>query len=204
MKKIFVLLACILGSASANAAFITLLDGMTPSAAQIEVEGTKIGSGFNVNNDIRVLTQFQLSALDETTDDLNGDGLLTVNFGYYVFNGTTIEFIGFDLISDNSILWSDINDWQTTADTNDELTFDSFLNENVPTPLVTEYSAANGVSDYYVFAYIDLEEVIGLNGGLYGVDLVVPAAPPAPVSSPATFGILLLGLAGVSLRRRNK
>lgn len=200
MKKILAFLACALCATSVNAAFISLPDGSTPSAPQVEFEGNRYNGALNINRDIRVLTQFQLSALDRSTDDLNGDGFLTVAFAYFFYDAVSPVFIAWDTISDNSILWDEIEAGQATADSNDELTFDSFFKEVVSGPYDTARKAADGEADYLVLALVEGTFYIGPQ--YWGLDLIDPPPPVSSVSTPATLGLLSLSMFGLLLRRR--
>ena len=208
MKRFFALIACSLVAMSANAAFISLPDGATPSPAQIEIEGSGLGNAggvpiYNVNNAVRLLTQFQLIALDQATDDLNGDGLLTVIFEFYSFNGASAPvFLDFGATLENSVSWADINNAKATADSNDELTFDVFFQESVldVTTLVTD-----GSIQYLVYARgeYDASNTPLLNIGNNFVPFFVANPPPTPtVSSPATIGVFGIAMLGLALRRR--
>lgn len=209
MKRLLAFLACSFVAMTANAAFISLPDGVTPSPAQIELEGSRLGNAggvpiYNVNNAVRVLTQFQLSALDQATDDLNGDGLLTVLFEFYTFDGASRpEFIDFGATLENSVSWANINAAQASADNNDELTFDAFFQESVldVTSLVTD-----GSIQYLVYARgeYDASGTPLLNIGSNFVPFFVANPPPTPtVSSPATVGFFGIAILGLALRRRN-
>lgn len=211
MKRFFALLACSLAAMSANAAFISLPDGVTPSAPQVELEGSRLGNSFgtpiyNVNNPIRVLTQFQLSALDEATDDLNGDGLLTIFFEFYAFDGSSDPvFLDFGATTQNSVTWASINTAKASADNNDELTFDVFFQESVEdvTSLVTDGSImylalARGEYDSTNTALLN----IGADFVPFFVANPPPPTPPPSVSAPATVGIFGVAMLAFAARRR--
>lgn len=200
MKKILAFLAFALCAASANAAFISLPDGSTPSDPQVEFEGNRYNGALNINRDIRVLTQFQLTALDRSTDDLNGDGLLSVKFAYYFYDAAAPVFITWDTISDNSVTWDEIEASQAGADSNDELTFDSFFKEVVSGPYNTARKAADGEADYLVLALV--EDTFFIGPQYWGLDLIDPPPPVSSVSTPATLGLLSLSVFGLLMRRR--
>jgi hypothetical protein len=208
MKRFFALLACSLVAMSTNAAFITLPDGSTPSTPAVELEGSRLGTSsfgvpiFNVNSPIRTLVQFQLTALDQATDDLNGDGLLTIFFEYYAFDGSALTFLDFGDTKENSVEWSYINTAKQAADNNDELTFDVFFQESVldVTSLVTD-----GSIQYLALARgeYDNNGAPLLNVGGYVPFFVANPPPPPSVSAPATFSIFGVAMLGLLVRRRN-
>lgn len=207
MKRFFAFLACSLVAMSANAAFITLPDGSTPSAPASELEGSRLGTSsfgvpiFNVNNPIRTLVQFQLTALDQATDDLNGDGLLTVIFEYYAFDGVDLTFLDFGDTSENSVEWSAINAAKLIADSNDELTFDVFFQESVidVTSLVTD-----GSIQYLALARgeYDTNGAPLLELGGFAPFFVANPPPPPSVPAPATIGLFGIAMFALVGRRR--
>ena len=195
MKKYLIALSTLLFSLSSNAAFITLPDGVTPSTdLSVEIQGTAVNYGFSVEDDVFATVQFQLSALDAVTDDLNQDGLLTVQFGYLDALGT---FLGYDLAG-YSVLWTDITAAQSGASATAELVFSSSFKSVISGPYETSYSLADGFGDYYAFAVLEGQAYIGAEQ-IYAIDLEVPPVePPTPgVPAPAGFGILALGMLGL-------
>jgi len=211
MKKYIAFLACFLASMSANAAFITLPDGVTPSTdLLVEFTGTPVGDGFSSERSVYSNVQFLLSALDESQDDLNSDGFLTINFAYYSYDPVSPTFLGWDTSSANSILWSDIALLQASAAATDELNFSSRFNDVVPGPYTTEYESSQGEFDYLVLALVEngAQDAFYVGGQYWGIDLEIPPPPPAPpgdaVNAPASFGMFAIALAGLALRRRIK
>jgi hypothetical protein len=211
MKKYIAFLACFLASMSANAAFITLPDGVTPSTdLLVEFTGTPVGDGFSSERSVYSNVQFLLSALDESQDDLNSDGFLTINFAYYSYDPVSPTFLGWDTSSANSILWSDIALLQASAAATDELNFSSRFNDVVPGPYTTQYESSQGEFDYLVLALVEngAQNAFYVGGQYWGIDLEIPPPPPTPpgdaVNAPASFGMFAIALAGLALRRRIK
>lgn len=195
MKKYLIALSTLLFSFSSNATFLTLLDGVTPSSdIQVEITGTPVNYGFSVDDDVFATVQFQLIALDEATDDLNQDGVLTVQFGYFDAVG---GYFGYDPAG-YSVSWADITAAQAVATAQQELVFASAFKSFVAGPYETSYSLANDVGDYYAFAVLEGLYYVGVEQ-LYAIDLEVPPVePPTPgVPAPAGFGIMALGMLGL-------
>lgn len=206
MKKYIAFLACFIASMSANAAFITLPDGVTPSSdLLVEFYGTPVGDGFSSENSVYANVQLLISALDEATDDLYLDGYLTVNFAYYAYDPVSPTFLGWDTSSANSILWSDVAALQASSAPTDELNFSSRFNDVVSGPYTTGYESALGQADYLVLALVENTFYVG--NQYWGIDLEVPPPPPTTgetVSAPAGLGMFAIALVGLVLRRRNK
>ncbi|MCP4058038.1 PEP-CTERM sorting domain-containing protein [Pseudoalteromonas sp.] len=195
MKKYLIALSTLLFSLSSNAAFVTLPDGVTPSTdLSVEIQGTAVNYGFSVDDDVFATVQFQLVALDVATDDLNQDGLLTVQFGYLDALG---NFLGYDLAG-YSVLWTDIIAAQSGASATAELVFSSSFKSVISGPYETSYSLANNVGDYYAFAVLEGLAYVGVEQ-IYAIDLEIPpvAPPPPGVPAPASLGILALGMLGL-------
>lgn len=200
MKKYLIALSTLLFSLSSNAAFVTLPDGVTPSTdLSVEIEGTVVDYGFSVDDDVFATVQFQLIALDEATDDLNGDGLLTVQFGYYDSVGNPL---GYDPLG-YSVSWSDINAAQVSATSTQELVFSSFFQGFVSGPYETGFSLEDELGDYYAFAVLEGQAYVG-DQIIYAIDLEIPPVePPTPgVPAPASLGILALGMLGLAGGRK--
>jgi hypothetical protein len=196
MKKYLIALTTLLFSLNSHAVFLTVPDGggSTSSDLSVEIQGTKVNYGFDVDYDVFATVQFQLLGLNEATDDLTVDGLLTVQFGYLDALGT---FLGWDTAG-YSVLWSDITAAQAGADADTELVFSSSFKSVISGPYETSYSLADGFGDYYAFAVLEGQAYIGAEQ-IYAIDLEVPPVePPTPgVPAPAGFGILALGMLGL-------
>lgn len=202
MKKYIAFLACFLASMSANAAFITLPDGVTPSTdLMVEIGGTPVGSGVSVEDTVSAYVQFQLNALNPLTDELNGDDVLTVQFVYYTFESVP-SFIAWDT-DGYSISWVDVAALQATALDTFELTFTSLFKDWVSGPYQTANTFDNNQADYLVAALVEGTFFVG--NQFWGIDLEIPPPPPGDaVNAPASLGILAIALAGLALRRRSK
>ena len=201
MKKSALLLASLVCSTASHAALYTLPDGLTPtSTLQIDFQGTQLAENvYSSEASLLASMQFQLNALDRTTDEKDGNDFLTVQFGYYAFTDTGLESLGFDP-EGYSFSWSVIEQAQLTALETDELTFSSNVFNVINAPVQTRYSSLDGQADYLVAAYIESD----FANPIYGfIDFEVPPPPVSDVTSPASAGMVILSLLGLAARRRH-